>query len=208
VFGLCHVLDFRFAPWIKDLKERKLYATLKPATYSLLEPLIGDTMETAVIVDQWPALMHLKASIQAGAVAPSLILRKLAAAGAGNALSRALRALGRIERTLFTLQGLSDPDLRHHSHAGLQELGRLLRAPLVAMDDPGRPDARTGEQASHGLDVTAPRLAQRALRINLLGHGIAVLDEIELHRARLLVAILPPPACYTTRRDERRRVWR
>jgi TnpA family transposase len=29
VFGLCHVLDFRFAPWIKDLKERKLYATLE-----------------------------------------------------------------------------------------------------------------------------------------------------------------------------------
>jgi TnpA family transposase len=32
-----------------------------------------------------------------------VILRKLSAAGAGNALSRALRAVGRIERTLFTL---------------------------------------------------------------------------------------------------------
>src|SRR3954465_8477289 len=41
---------------------------------------------------------------QTGAVVPSVILRKLAAAGAGNVLSRALRALGRIERTLFTLQ--------------------------------------------------------------------------------------------------------
>jgi TnpA family transposase len=48
--------------------------------------------------------MRLKASIQAGVVVPSVILRKLAAAGNGNALSRALRALGRIERTLFTLQ--------------------------------------------------------------------------------------------------------
>jgi len=36
----------------------------------------------------------------------------LAAAGGRNALSRALRALGRIERTLFPLQWLSDPDLR------------------------------------------------------------------------------------------------
>ena len=63
----------------------------------------------------------LKASIQAGSVAPSVILRKLAAAGAGNALSRALRALGRIERTLFTLQWLSDPDLRQRSHAGLNK---------------------------------------------------------------------------------------
>ena len=38
--------------------------------------------------------MRVKASIEAGAVAPSVILRRLAAAGAGNALSRALRAVG------------------------------------------------------------------------------------------------------------------
>jgi hypothetical protein len=39
----------------------------------------------------------------------------------GNALSRALRALGRIERTLFTLQWLFDPELRQRSHAGLNK---------------------------------------------------------------------------------------
>jgi TnpA family transposase len=50
--------------------------------------------------------------IEAGAVAPSVILRRLAAAGAGNTLSRALRAVGRIGRTLFVLQWLSDPALR------------------------------------------------------------------------------------------------
>jgi TnpA family transposase len=117
VFGLCNLLGFRFAPRIKDLKDRKLYAIEKPGTYPLLEPLIGDTVETSALVNQWAVLMRLKASIQAGTVMPSVILRKLAAAGAGNALSRALRSLGRIERTLFTLQWLSDPDLRQRSHA-------------------------------------------------------------------------------------------
>jgi len=71
---------------------------------SMLEPLIGDTVDTAAILGQWTELMRLKASIETGAVVPSVILRKLAATGAGNVLSRALRALGRIERTLFTLQ--------------------------------------------------------------------------------------------------------
>jgi hypothetical protein len=42
-------------------------------------------------------------------------------AGPGNALSRALRMLGQIERTLFTLQWLLDPDLRQRSHAGLNK---------------------------------------------------------------------------------------
>jgi TnpA family transposase len=73
------------------------------------------------VIEQWAELMRLKVSIEAGAVLPSVILRKLAAAGPGNALSRALRTLGRIERTLFTLQWLSDPDLRQRSHAGLNK---------------------------------------------------------------------------------------
>jgi TnpA family transposase len=30
VFGLCHLLGFRFAPRIKDLKDRKLYAIESP----------------------------------------------------------------------------------------------------------------------------------------------------------------------------------
>ena len=98
VFGLCHLLGFRFAPRIKDLKDRKLYTIEKPGTCPLLAPLIGDTVETAAILASGPELMRLKASIEAGAVVPSVILRKLAAAGAGNALSRAL-ARARTDRT-------------------------------------------------------------------------------------------------------------
>lgn len=58
---------------------------------------------------------------------PSVILRKLGPTGAGNTLSRALRALGRIERTLF--KWLSDPELCQRSHAGLNkgEASNLLR---------------------------------------------------------------------------------
>ena len=121
VFGLCHLLGYRFAPRIKDLKERKLYAVEKPDTYPLLKPLIGDAVDTAALVRGWAELMRVKASIEAGVVAPSTILRKIAAGGSNNALSRALRALGRIERTLFTLQWLSDPALRQRSHAGLNK---------------------------------------------------------------------------------------
>jgi TnpA family transposase len=121
VFGLCHLLGYRFAPRIKDLKDRKLYMVEKPSTWPLLASLIGDAVETAAILGQWAELTRLKVSIEAGTVVPSVILRKLAAAGAGNALSRALRALGRIERTLFTLQWLSDPALRQRSHAGLNK---------------------------------------------------------------------------------------
>lgn len=195
VFGLCHLLGFRFAPRIKDLEERKLYATLKPATYPLLEPLIGDTVETAVIVDQWPALMRLKASIQAGAIAPSVILRKLAAAGAGNALSRALRALGRIERTLFTLQWLSDPDLRQRSHAALNkgEASNSLRR-AVFFHRQGEIRDRTFENQSFrasGLSLITAAIVHwntvyldRAVE-HLRAHGVVIPDDLLAHVAPL-----------------------
>jgi hypothetical protein len=50
VFGLCYLLDYRFAPRIKDLKDRKLYTVEKPSTWPLLAPLIGDTVDTAAIL--------------------------------------------------------------------------------------------------------------------------------------------------------------
>ena len=113
-FGLCHLLGYRFAPRIKGLKERKLYAIEKPDTYPLLRPLIGEPVDTVSLLHGWQELMRMKLSTEAGAVAPSTLLRKLAAAGGTNTLSRALRAL-------FTLQWLSDPELRHRSHAGLNK---------------------------------------------------------------------------------------
>jgi TnpA family transposase len=45
-------------------------------------------------------------------VTPSLILKKLAAYRHQNSLAAALREIGRIERTLFTLRWFEDPNLR------------------------------------------------------------------------------------------------
>ena len=185
VFGLCHLLGYRFAPRIKDLKDRKLYTVEKPGTYPLLEPLIGDAVETAAITSQWTELMRLKASIEAGAVIPSVILRKLSAAGAGNALSRALRALGRIERTLFTLQWLSDPDLRQRSHAGLNkgEASNALRRAVFFH--------RQGEIR----DRTFENQGFRASGLSLITAAIVHWNTVYLHRAvqhaRALGATIP-----------------
>jgi TnpA family transposase len=195
VFGLCHLLGYRFAPRIKDLKDRKLYTVEKSGTWPLLAPLIGDTVETAAIFGQWIELMRLKASIETGTVVPSVILRKLAAAGAGNVLSRALRALGRIERTLFTLQWLSDPALRQRSHAGLNkgEASNALRR-AVFFHRQGEIRDRTFENQSFrasGLSLITAAIVHwntvyldRAVR-QLRAQGATVPDDLLAHVAPL-----------------------
>ncbi len=195
VFGLCHLLGYRFAPRIKDLKDRKLYTVEKPGTYPLLEPLIGDAVDMVAITGQWPELVRLKASIETGGTVPSVILRKLAAAGPGNALSRALRAVGRIERTLFTLQWLSDPELRQRSHAGLNkgEASNSLRR-AVFFHRQGEIRDRTFENQSFrasGLSLITAAIVhwntvylERAVQ-HLKAQGASIPDDLLPHVAPL-----------------------
>ena len=121
VFGLCHLLGFRFAPRIRDLADRRLYVVGARATYRALTPMIGGTIDLRVIAENWDKILRLAASIKAGTVAPSAILRRLAAYPRQNDLAKALREIGRLERTLFTLDWISDPALRRRTNAGLNK---------------------------------------------------------------------------------------
>jgi TnpA family transposase len=60
-------------------------------------------------------------SVRAGTVAPSSLLKRLASYPRQNTLAKALRDIGRIERTLFTLDWITDPALRRRSNAGLNK---------------------------------------------------------------------------------------
>ena len=121
VFGLCHLLGFRFAPRIRDLADRRLYVIGARNAYKALDPLIGGTIDLRGIAENWEEILRLAASIKAGIVAPSAILRRLAAYPRQNMLAKALREIGRLERTLFTLDWISDPALRRRANAGLNK---------------------------------------------------------------------------------------
>ena len=121
VFGLCHLLGFRFAPRIRDLADRRLYIVGARTAYKALDPLIGGTIDSRIIAENWDELLRLAASIKAGTVAPSAILRRLAAYPRQNALAKSLKEIGRLERTLFMLDWISDPALRRRTNAGLNK---------------------------------------------------------------------------------------
>ena len=88
----------------------------------------------------------MTASIRAGTVAPSVLMRRLAAYPRQNALARALREIGCLERTLFILDWISDPTLRRRSNAGLNKgEARNARARALFFHRHGEIRARTFE---------------------------------------------------------------
>src|SRR6478736_1881491 len=79
VFILCTLLGFRFCPRLRDFPERKLACIAPASTYPYLQPLLGQRIKSEVIREHWGEIVRLVASLKAGTVVPSVMLRKLAA---------------------------------------------------------------------------------------------------------------------------------
>jgi len=173
VFGLFHLLGFRFAPRIRDLADHKLYVTDRNLRYSALEPLIGGVANLRLIEENWDEVLRMAASVRVGTVAPSVLLRKLAAYPRQNALAKALREVGRIERTLFTLDWITDPALRGRSNSGLNQ-GEARNAL-----------ARTVFFQRHGeiRDRTFENQRYRASGLNLVVAAVILWNTVYLSRA-------------------------
>lgn len=100
--------------------------------------------------------MRLTASIRTGTVTASLILKKLANYPRQNGLAKALREIGKIERSLFGLDWYQDLDLRRRVNAGLNKgeaRNALARAVFssTAWASSGIAPTRTSRAAPAGL---------------------------------------------------------
>jgi TnpA family transposase len=173
VFALCYLLGFRFAPRIRDLADRCLYVPDKGSTYPALGNLIGGTLNVRQMAAQSKEILRLATSIKRGTVTASLILRKLGAYPRQNSLALALRELGRVERTLFTLEWLQSPELRRRVHVGLNKgeaKNALGRAVFFN---------RLGELR----DRTFENQRYRASGLNLVVAAIVLWNTVYLERA-------------------------
>ena len=173
IFAMFHLFGYRFAPRIRDLSDRKLFVIDRTADYGVLKPLIGGAINCDLIDENWPEVLRLAASIKAGTVPPSVILKKIAAFPRQNALNRTFREIGRIERSIFTCDWLLDPDLRRRSHGNLnkgESRHALARAVFFH---------RLGELR----DRTAEAMAYRASGLNLVVNAIILWNTTYLGRA-------------------------
>jgi TnpA family transposase len=175
VFGLMHLLGFRFAPRIRDLKDTKLYIPKGDTGYDALKPMVGGTLNIRHVRAHWDEILRLAASIKHGTVTASLMLRKLGSYPRQNGLAVALRELGRIERTLFILEWLQSVELRRRVQAGLNKgEARNALARAVFFNRLGEIRDRSFEQQRY-----------RASGLNLVTAAIVLWNTVYLERATL-----------------------
>jgi TnpA family transposase len=112
VFGLAYLLGIKLMPRIRNWSD---YTFLRPSAttvYNYIDPLFKEVADWKLIETHWQDLIRVALSIKAGKLMPSTVLRRLGSNSRKNRLYQAFQALGKVIRTLFLLQYISDRALR------------------------------------------------------------------------------------------------
>lgn len=121
VFAVTALLGFQFIPRIRDLPSKRLYLFDPSTCPKELKGLIGGKVREPVISSNWPDILRSAATMVAGAMPPSQLLRKFSAYPRQHELAVALREIGRVERTLFIIDWLLDADMQRRAQIGLNK---------------------------------------------------------------------------------------
>ena len=121
VFAITALLGFQFIPRIRDLPSKRLYLFDPSACPKELKGLIGGKVREPVISSNWPDILRSAATMVAGAMPPSQLLRKFSAYPRQHELAVTLREIGRVERTLFIIEWLLDADMQRRAQIGLNK---------------------------------------------------------------------------------------
>jgi TnpA family transposase len=112
VFGLSYLLGIKLMPRIRNWKDLRLFRPSREARYQHIDQLFSEEIDWDLIATHLPDMLRVVLSIKAGKISPSTILRKLTHASRKNKLYFAFRELGRVVRTGFLLNFISDAELR------------------------------------------------------------------------------------------------
>ncbi|MBL8470801.1 MAG: Tn3 family transposase [Rhodocyclaceae bacterium] len=112
VFALAYLLGIKLMPRIRNWHDLVFFRPSKETTYVHIDALFKDAVDWDLIETHWKDLLRVVLSIKAGKISSSTLLRKLGNYSRKNRLYQAFRELGRVVRTTFLLQYISDLELR------------------------------------------------------------------------------------------------
>jgi TnpA family transposase len=117
VFGLASLLGIKLMPRMRTWNDVTLYRVDRSTTYQHIDRLLTQVVDWDLIERYWLDMMQVVLSIQAGKVLPSMLLQKLGIYSRKSNLYKAFSEIGRVERTVFLLEYMSDPAMRQHIRA-------------------------------------------------------------------------------------------
>ncbi|MBF0381778.1 MAG: Tn3 family transposase [Magnetococcales bacterium] len=176
VFAITSLLGYQFIPRIRDLPSKRLHVFDPGTAPKELNDLVGGKVREELIISNWSDTLRIAATMLAGTIAPSQLLRKLASSPRQSDLAVALREIGRVERTLFMIDWVLDTDMQRRAQIGLNK-GESHHALKNAL--------RIGRQGEI-RDRTSEGQHYRMAGLNLLAAIIIYWNTVQLGKAVMM----------------------
>lgn len=112
VFALFWFLGYRFSPRLADVGGSRFWRMDPKADYGILNDLARQTINTKLIARNWEDILRIMGSLLYETITPSELIQSLLRGKRPSTLTRAIRELGRIHKTLYSLNYIDDPDYR------------------------------------------------------------------------------------------------
>jgi TnpA family transposase len=129
--SIAKLLGFDLCPRLRDLAERKLFLPRALAAPEELERVVVKEVSLTAIRKGWSELLRLVASIRSGRISANVALQRFGSAAQGDPLHKAADHLGRLLRTLFMCDYLSNSEFQREIHTVLnrgESVHQLQRA--------------------------------------------------------------------------------
>jgi TnpA family transposase len=110
--ALAKLVGFDLCPRLAGLKKRRLYLPKGLEIPQILQPIVAETVSRRAIGRGWEGLLRLSASVKHGWDSATAALDRFGSAAAGDPVYNAGDALGRLLRTLYLCDYLSNPVFR------------------------------------------------------------------------------------------------
>ena len=141
--------------------------------YLKIDSIFNGKININLIKENYDSVLRLAHSIREGKVTGSLIMGKIGSYAQKNKIAQALKEIGRIEKTIFLLDYISDETLRRRIQKGLNK-GELTNALARALFF-----GKHGHFREHELQDQL----QRASALNILINAIAIWNTVYLNKA-------------------------
>ena len=119
VFGLFRLLGYRFCPRLADIGGSRFWRIDSDADYGDLNALARQRVNLDRITPHWDDVLRLVGSLKLGLVPAMGVMRTLQVDDRPTPLAQAIAEIGRIDKTIHTLNFIDD---EHRRRSTLQQL--------------------------------------------------------------------------------------
>jgi TnpA family transposase len=201
VFGLATLLGITLMPRMRTWNDVTFYRVDRHTSYKHIDALFTGVVDWDLIERHWQDMMQVVLSIQAGQVLPSMLLQKLGVYSRRSSLYKAFSELGRVERTLFLLDYMSNADMRQHIRAETTKVESYHQfTDWIAF---GGPVLRSGDPVEQEKRIKYRDLVANAIMLHNVVDMTNVLRELQQEGIRVTPELVSRLSPYLTEHIKR-----